>query len=150
MTDADLLNLLRNDLDILLKAASILSHSYQNCLKISQKKDYSYEELTEFEALSSRSARLVDLLIQKIFRTIDEINLAPEGTVRDSINRAEKNRLIESAGSLIEMRRLRNQIAHEYIIEKLSGLFGRIVSLSPVLLDCVERTEKYCREKYKI
>lgn len=150
MTDPQLLKLLLEDLKLLQKAAKILSKSYQNCLKIGQKKKYSFEELTEFEALSSRFARLIDLLIQKIFRLIDEMNLAQEGTVRDSLNRAEKNCLIDSVESLVEMRRIRNQVAHEYITEKLSYLFERIVALSPVLLDCVERTLKYCKDKFQL
>lgn len=149
-TDAELLKLLDQDLKMLLKAAKVLSKSYNICQKIGVKKDYSFEELTEFEALSSRFARLVDLLIQKIFRLIDELNLSPEGTVRDSINRAEKNLFVDSAESLIEMRRLRNQVAHEYVIEKLSYLFERIVILSPILLDCIERTRKYCANKFKV
>lgn len=149
MTDAELLDLLNNDLELLQKAAQVLSKSYHICLKIGLKEHYTFEELTEFEALSSRFARLIDILIQKIFRLIDEMNLAPQGTIRDSINRAEKNRLIDSVDSIVEMRRLRNQVAHEYIIEKLSHLFERIVALSPVLLDCVERTLKYCEHTFQ-
>ena len=149
-SDNELFKLLDKSLLSLEKAAVVFSKSYRICLQIGVKKDYSFEELTEFEALSSRFARLVDLLIQKIFRLIDEINLAPEGTVRDSINRAEKNLLIDSSESLVEMRRLRNQVAHEYLIEKLSYLFDRIIVLSPILLDCIERTQKYCVEKYGI
>jgi uncharacterized protein YutE (UPF0331/DUF86 family) len=149
-SDSDLLKLLKEDLALLQKAAKILSKSYKICQQIDVKKKYSFEELTEFEALSSRFARLVDFLIQKIFRLIDELNLAPEGTVRDSINRAEKNKLVDSSDSLIEMRRLRNQIAHEYVIEKLSYLFERIVLLSPILLDSIERTKIYCNKKFKV
>lgn len=150
MTDPELLNLLKNDLQLLQKAADILARSYQNCIEIGLKQDYSFDELTEYEAFSSRFARLIDILIQKIFRLIDEMNLAPEGTVRDSINRAEKNLIIDSAETLIEMKRLRNQVAHEYIIEKLTHIFERIIALSPVLLDCVKRTEKYCKTKFPI
>jgi len=142
--DAELYQLLGQNLTMLQKGALVLSKSYKICHKIGMKKDYTFEELTEFEALSSRFARLVDLLIQKIFRLIDEINLTPEGTIRDSINRAEKNQLIDSAESLVEMKRLRNQISHEYIVEKLTHLFERIVVLVPVLLDCINRTQQYC------
>lgn len=131
------------------EAAQTLSKSYQNCLQIGIKDNYTFEELTELEAHTRRFARLMDILIQKIFRLIDEMNLALQGTIRDSINRAEKNLLIDSAESLVEMRRLRNQVAHEYIIEKLSHLFERIVALSPILLTCVERTQAYCQMHFK-
>jgi uncharacterized protein YutE (UPF0331/DUF86 family) len=149
MTDPELLKLLNHDLELLQKAANILAKSHQNCLKIGLKSDYSFEELTEFEALSGRFARLIDFLIQKIFRLIDEINLAPQGTIRDSVNRAEKNHLIDSAESLVEMRHIRNQVAHEYITEKLSHLFERIVVLSPLLLDYIVRTKEYCKDHFQ-
>lgn len=148
MSNDDLFNLLIQELKLMNKAAQILSKSYKICRKIGVKDSYSFEELTEFEALSSRFARLVDLLIQKIFRLIDELNLAPEGTVRDSVNRAEKNGIIDNAETIVEMRRLRNQVAHEYVTEKLNHIFERVVVLTPILLNCIERTEKYCKEKY--
>ncbi len=56
-------------------------------------------------------ARLSDLLIQKLFRPIDQ----PEdesGTIRDRINRAEKKGLIAAVAKFIEIRELRNQIAY--------------------------------------
>lgn len=142
------LTLLNQELELMHRASEILSKSYAICLKIGIKENFSFEELTEFEAFSSRFARLVDLLIQKIFRLIDEINLAPEGTVRDSINRAEKNRLIENATFLIEMRRLRNQIAHEYVTEKLHNIFSHILRLAPTLLECIKKTETYCLKTF--
>ncbi len=152
MTDItdELLKLLIQELSLLHRATEVLAKSHAICDKIGIKEHYSFEELTEFEALSSRFARLVDLLIQKIFRLIDELNLAPEGTIRDSVNRAEKNRLIENAESLVEMRRLRNQVAHEYVAEKLSHIFEKIVTLTPLLLDCIGKTEKYCFAKFPI
>jgi len=146
----ELFELLNQELKMLHRAAEVLSKSYTICSNIKITEHYSFEELTEFEAMSSRFARLVNLLIQKIFRLIDELNLAPEGTVRDSVNRAEKNKLIESAELLIEMRRLRNQVAYEYVVEKLSHIFENIVKLAPILLDCIKKTEKYCFEKFSI
>lgn len=147
-TDVQLLKLLEKDLDRLQKSANVLSRSYETCKKFEVSNYYSYEELTELEALSSRFSRLVDLLVQKIFRTVDIINLAPEGTVRDSINRAEKNGLIDNYEFLVEMKQIRNQVAHEYVMEKLSLLFERIIILSPLLLDSIDRTIEYCKQKY--
>ncbi len=146
--NSNLLALLDQELNLMNRAVEILSRSYDICKKIGVKENYSFEELTEFEALSSRFARLVDLLIQKIFRLIDELNLAPEGTVRDSVNRAEKNGLIESSEQLVEMRRLRNQVAHEYVVEKLTHIFERVIQLTPILLDCIKRTQKYCHKTF--
>lgn len=145
MTEKEI-KLLKESIASLQKAANILKKSYENCKRIKTKKEYSYEELTEFEALASRFARLLDLLIQKVFRTIDRITFAPEGTVRDSMNRAEKNLLIEHVESLVDMKRLRNEVAHEYIMENLVNFFGKILEFTPLLLDCVNRTVQYCEE----
>lgn len=46
------------------------------------------------------------------------------------------------------MRRLRNQVAHEYVMEKLTNIFERMIQLTPILLDCIKRTQKYCQETF--
>lgn len=138
--------LLQQNIESLQKAAAILKKSYEICKKIDIKNECTYEESTEFEAFAARFARLVDLLIQKVFRTIDIINLAPEGTIRDSINRAEKNQLIDHADLLIEMKRCRNQLVHEYLIENLLDLIQQMIEFCPLILNYVERTIAYCKK----
>lgn len=39
---------------------------------------------------------------------------------------------------------LRNAIAHEYMLEDLSGLYKDVFDCTPLLLDTVERVKKYC------
>src|SRR5262245_14706280 len=57
----------------------------------------SVEHRESCEALTSRFARLCDLLVQRLFRTLDQVELTDEGTVLDRLNRAEKRGLIASA-----------------------------------------------------
>lgn len=68
--------------------------------------------------MSSKFARLTDLILKQAVKTIDIMDLedAPE-TMRDAINRAEKKGLISSALKFIEIRKMRNKIAHEYVDE---------------------------------
>ncbi len=69
------------------------------------------------EALTSRSARLNDFLLQRVLRTLDEIELIDEGSPLDRLQRAEARRLIPSAERWRELRLLRNAIAHDYLVE---------------------------------
>ena len=71
------------------------------------------EQLERLESLTSRFARLADLLIQRIFRLIDEIELTGGGTILDRIYRAEKRGWV-NASEMIKIRELRNLIAHGF------------------------------------
>ena len=86
-------NNLKQELGDLEKARDILLYSYQKCRNIELIDGLSYEEQDSFEALTSRFARLSDIIIQKIFRLLDILDLEEEGTIRDRINRAEKKGL---------------------------------------------------------
>jgi len=120
------------------KASDVLLYSVEKCRKISISEGLSYEELESYEALTSRFARLSDIIIQKVFRTIDSLDLDDAGTVRDRINRAEKKGLIKSADDFIAVRILRNEIAHEYKTETIYSIFLKVLELSEVLLESVD------------
>lgn len=78
---------------------------------------------------------------------MDELDLDSQGTIRDRINRAEKKELIANSDVFVEIRMIRNDIAHEYLPEAIHDLFRKVLSLTTQLLDGVERTMAYC-EKY--
>ncbi len=120
------------------KASDVLLYSVEKCRKISISEGLSYEELESYEALTSRFARLSDIIIQKVFRTIDSLDLDDAGKVRDRINRAEKKGLIKSADDFIAVRILRNEIAHEYKTETIYSIFLKVLELSEVLLESVD------------
>ena len=144
---AQLNSLLEKELQILSDAKEVLVYSFTKCSKIGIKATYEPEELESFESLTGRFARLSDILIQKIFRLVDQLDLDFEGTVRDRINRAEKKELIASSDVFVQIRMLRNDIAHEYLPEAIQEIFIKVLELTPQLLDGVARTVKYC-EKY--
>jgi len=131
-------------------ASSILHYSYKKCCKAGIKKEYSQKELDAFENLASRFSRLSDIILQKILRSIHSIDLDDVNTLRDSINLAEKKRLIKDAVEMIEMRELRNSVVHEYIPEVIKNIFIKSLKLTPSLLKNVELINQYCHSKYQI
>lgn len=86
-------NLLNEHIKLLENAAKILQYSYNNVKNIDINKDCRQDEIDQLELLASRFARLSDILIKKIFRLIEKIDLDDEGTIRDSLNKAEKKRI---------------------------------------------------------
>lgn len=128
------------------KARDILLFSFTKCCKINMMKGLSEEEMESLEALTSRFSRLSDIIIQKVFRAIDILDLDDEGTVRDRINRAEKKGIIKSADDFIDIRILRNEIAHEYKSETIYVIFSKVLKLSPALLESVDTIMTYSKK----
>ena len=125
------------------KAREVLAYSYEKCARIGVQPGLSNEQLESFEALTGRFARLSDIIIQKTLRYFDVLDLEEPGTVRDRINRAEKKKIIESAENFIQIRLLRNEIAHEYKSETIFSIFESVLELTPVLLDSIEGIKTY-------
>jgi hypothetical protein len=140
---------LQADLALMDKATEHLRYSYQRCQTVGHKENYTADELEHFESLTGRFARLSDLIIQKIFRLIAQLDLDNQGTIRDQINRAEKKGLIASAETFIEIRELRNNIDHEYDPTATFTLFHTVITHCPPLFNAVEKIHQYC-EKYTV
>ncbi len=138
-----LLSILEKDLKELEKAAETLRYSFDKCTQIDVIAGLDNDALESFEALTSRFARLSDMLIQKIFRTIDMVELEDAGTVRDRINRAAKKKMVADADVFIEIRLLRNEIAHEYQSETILVIFEKVLQMTPALLEGVDLTLNY-------
>ncbi len=137
--------LLDRELDLLAQATSVLEYSYRRCKAIGANADLNQEEQDQFEAFTSRFARLSDILIQRLFRLVDKLDLEEPGTVRDRINRAEKKALIPSAETFAIIRDVRNAIAHEYLPEAIRAIHGQALKYAPILLDSVGRLKEYCK-----
>ena len=145
MTD-ELIELLKKELKLQEDAAKILQRSYEICKKIGEKESYKFDELDHLEALTSRFARLGDILTQKMFRITDQLDLETPGTVRDRLNRAEKKGLISSAETFAKIRLLRTEIAHEYMPDEIRQIYMRAIKWTPELLDAVERVKEYAKK----
>ena len=136
---------LREELLALEAAAGYLDFSLQRCRSLIGRDSWSPEELERLESLTSRFARLSDLLVQRIFRLIDDIELIGSGTILDRIMRAEK-RGWGKAAEMIKIRELRNLIAHEYADDQMASIHTEVAALSPSLLETIPKVVAYGNE----
>jgi len=125
-----------------------LKRSYNICNEIGVKDQYSEREYDAFETLTSRYARGSDLIIQKVFKSIDKVEFEEQGTFIDVINRAHKRGFFESVEKIREIRELRNEITHEYANNNLRDIFKSVLRFTPELFKIIENIKKYC-ERYK-
>ncbi len=142
----DLIELLGKEIVDLKQARDALVYSYDRCRPLTVEAGMDNETMERFEALTARFARLSDIMIQKVFRTLDALDLEDTGTVRDRINRAEKRKVIESADAFIDIRMLRNEIAHEYKRQTILEIFERVLLVTPSLMNAVDSIEIYSRK----
>lgn len=135
---------LEEQLALAQRAVAVLSISYERVKdKLPLPETASDQLLIDLDALTSRFARLSDIILQKLFRAIDAIELVDEGTLLDRINRAEKRGLITSSEQWRAIRMLRNQIAHEYVIVDQNELFENTIENTPVLLLTIDKVVEY-------
>jgi len=102
-------------MNLFANALSWLDRSYRLCQEIGIKPVYTDEEFDHFETLTSRYARVTDMLLGKVFRSLDRVEFIQGGTLIDVVNRAHKRNLIESVEQLRHLKDVRNEIAHEYV-----------------------------------
>jgi len=130
------------------KAAEVLRLSYERISKrLPLPVELADDVLIELDALTSRFARMADILIQKVFRAVDALELVDEGSMLDRLNRAEKRGLISTAQQWREIRLLRNQIAHEYVLNDLRELFEQTIANAPELLLTLDRVKHFAGTK---
>lgn len=144
-----LIALLKIEIRDLKQARDALAYSYDRCRALDIEPGLDNETMERLEALTARFARLSDIMIQKVFRTLDAIDLEDQGTVRDRINRAEKRGVIRNADDFFNIRMLRNEIAHEYKQQTILEIFDRVLFLAPSLMQAVENIESYSRNYLK-
>ncbi len=147
MTQSEFITLLVDSLSKLDEGEKWLHRSYGQCSVITDLENLTDEEFDAFETLTSRFARVSDMLLRKAFRSLDRLELEEGGTLIDVLNRAEKRGVIESADSFREIREFRNEIAHEYTVDGLSQLFSGVLRYTPELFKISENLRTYC-ERY--
>ena len=134
---------LKESLADLEKAMEALNYSYKKCGKIGEKAEYDLEEQESFEALTARFARAMDILTQKAFKTLFALLQENVKTRIDAAILAEKFEIVEDADILLNVRELRNQIAHEYVRHNLNALFMDTLRYVPALKKIVDKLKNY-------
>lgn len=106
--------------------------------------DLTTDEEERWEAYCARFARLQDILVKRFFRAIAlHEDPAWSGSVRDLLNLMEKRGVISSATSWMELRELRNEMAHEYEDSALEALQERARQAAPLILAVKAELIKY-------
>ena len=134
MTNFD--DLLKKYRQQVLKALKHLQYSHDRVQKLSTDMDQLSEaQLSDWESLAARFSRASDLFLSKYVRTsVLKGDPAFRGSLRDFLDQAEKQGLVESALEWMEIRETRNVSAHEYSEEKLADHFEKVRKLAPKLL----------------
>lgn len=134
-------------LHLLDQAAAWLKRSFQQCQNIDVHEALQPEQYDALETLTSRFARVSDIIVQQMFRAIDKVELEEGGSLLDALNRAHKRNLIPSVDALRDVRDLRNEIAHTYQSDNLSAFHGEIMIRVPMLFDVIERCRNYLSDR---
>ena len=101
------------------------------------------EGFDAFESLTSRFARTVDLLFNKVFRSIIYIEEGTSYTWLDTLLYMEKHGIISSTENARLLKELRNDIVHEYVVYDLQPLFQEVLENCPVVFDFTKNTIQY-------
>ena len=132
------IHLLKENITAMDSAIQWLERSYQICNRIGIKPDYLAEEYDAFETLTSRYARAIDLMVRKVFRTIDVVEFEQPGTLIDTIIQ-----------TLREMTDLSNEIAHDYIKAELVETFAHTLSYTPQIIAMSGRIKSYVAQYFE-
>ena len=90
------------------------------------------------------------MLINKVLRGLDLIELEDISRKLDIVIRAEKRGFVSDYRLLIEVKDLRNESAHEYIQENLTEKFKEIFEKTPLLIDIIKKVNEYSKNVAKI
>ncbi|MCL2282848.1 MAG: hypothetical protein FWC26_05980 [Fibromonadales bacterium] len=140
--------ILKENMETLNKSLMRLSESFLKCKEIGMKDEFSSQELTEFEALTARFARTVDLFINKCLRSLYKVEREEVITVIDILNNAEKRDVIESAKIWTDIKDLRNSIIHDYDVDDFPDeIFKPVLQYAPIVEGSIAKLKTYC-DKY--
>ncbi len=134
------------NLNLFEKNLKWLKKSYEKAKKIDLDKELTEEDLEVFETLSNRFGRTVGILINKILRGLDIIELEDITRKLDIVIRAEKRGFVDDYKVLIEMKDLRNELVHEYIQENLIERFKEVLEYTPKLFDITNKLKDYVKK----
>jgi uncharacterized protein YutE (UPF0331/DUF86 family) len=139
--------LLAQALAELAEARRHLDYSYQQVATLPHSlAGLNESQLESIEAFTSRFARAVDLLVNKVLRSLDRVELKPPGTLLDTVNRAEQRAFIDRADTLREMKDVRNMIAHDYAGANAGEIAAYCREQKPVFDATCDRVAVYVRQ----
>lgn len=145
--DSNHIKLLARNWGLLQNSLGTLIKSVEKAQAIAEKEDYSFEEMETFDSLTSKFSRTSDIFLQKIMRTLWELLHEDKMPLIHVLNRAEKLEIIHSADDMLEIRDVRNQVAHEYIPEAIQERVPEIINLSQTLEENINTCQAFLRHR---
>ena len=112
-----------------------------------QQSEFSFEELKSIDSWTSKFSRTSDTYFHKVLRSIWMLLREDTVPLIDLLHRAEKLMIILFAEKLLQMRDIRNQIAHEYLPEAVPELASEVVVMTTLLQKNIEQTERFLRQR---
>ena len=138
-----LITQLDEHLALLHKSVIALDYSYDKCRAIGEKEEFDLEQQESFEALTSRFARTSDILTQKVFKSLFMLLQEDMKTIIDMANFLEKLEIVDNADNFLNIREIRNQIAHEYVEPDVKSLFIDVLHYVPQLKNIINNVKAY-------
>jgi uncharacterized protein YutE (UPF0331/DUF86 family) len=136
------------NLKLLNKNLQWLEKSYSKSVVIDfNQKEFSEKEYEILETLTNRFGRTVDLMLNKVLRSLDLLELEESYRKLDIVIRAEKRGFVDNFNTLIEMKDLRNELVHEYIQEDLKDRFKEVIEYTPQLFKIIEKLIIYSKNQ---
>jgi hypothetical protein len=127
------LDILNENLNALNEALKWLERSYNICNKFDTN-NLSSEGMDAFEGLTSRFARVSDILFNKVFRSITYIENGENLPWIDVVYHLEKKQVIDNAENARLIKELRNDIVHEYVMSDLTELYNEFLINTPAII----------------
>ncbi len=127
-------SVLKANRDLLDQALPSFGKSLEKCRSLDLAAPRTFEVEESLDALTSKFSRVSDIFTQKALKSLILLTREDAPTFVDRMNLCEKLGVISSAADLIEIRDLRNQIAHEYLSENLTEVYEDCMALSEKLL----------------
>lgn len=125
-----------------------LQRSYEKCKHFNLSQTLSDDQYDDLENLSSRFARVTDILLNKVYRALDAAELMESGSLIDTVNRAVKRGVLESAEIARTVKDIRNEIVHEYTVEDLKQLQEEVIAYTKVLLQLAASVNDYVSAEF--
>ncbi len=142
MKNPEPLQLLNENIKDLEEAMAWLRRSFNICSEKFDLGDLSPEGMDAFEGLTSRFARVSDILFSKVFRSLVYIEEGEPRSWLDVLLYMEKTGVIEDAGAARVIKELRNEIVHEYSVSEITKLFSEVLKQCPTLFTYAENAIK--------
>ena len=140
--------LLAHEIQVLDRSIDNMNYSLSKVENIDLDHNLSPDQYEIFDSFSSRFMRLYEVLFNQVIRTTLALFNELKLTNLDNMNKAEQLDLITSVSDLDEVRKLRNQVAHEYLDYEWIPIYKQLLESSKTLLQSCQMTKAVIKVRF--